>query len=106
MSTSVTGGAPGFYYTIGGSTSNRNVGLNEYTFSNIPSGHPMRLIAHPGSSCTPSYISSTYTTYGAHWGTVVYDFTGCSVGDVIEFQCGYHGRMNSGLPYLTVTNGC
>ena len=105
MSTSVTAANNGPGYTIDGSTANRNVGLNEYTFSNVPSNHPMQLVWYSGS-CTPVLISATYTTLGHHYGTVTYDLTGCSHGDVIEFQCGYHGRMNGGKPVLTVNSAC
>ena len=113
MSPGVTGGAPGYYYTLGGSTAGQTVGANTYSFTGIPSNHPMRLVTKSGS-CTPSFVSATssvntggyYSSSYWYYGTVTYSLVGCAAGSMAQFQCGYHGLMNSGQPYLTVDSAC
>jgi len=113
MANSVPGGAPGFYYTINGATADVTVGANTYTFSGIPSNHPMRLVQKSGG-CNPQLVSASNTIntggyYGTsywYYGTVTYSLASCSSGSVAQFQCGYHGLMNSGHPWLSVDSAC
>ena len=105
----------GSSYTISGSTADLYVGANQYTFTGVPSGHPMRLVAHGtySSPCVPqlvSYSSSVlvggyYGTY-YYYGTVVYNLGSCPSPSAVEFVCGYHGTMNVGKPLLTLNGAC
>ena len=115
MPASVPVANTGSSYTISGSTADLYVGANQYTFTGVPSGHPMRLVAHGtySSPCAPqlvSYSSSVlvggyYGTY-YYYGTVVYNLGSCPSPSAVEFVCGYHGSMSSGKPWLTVNSGC
>lgn len=86
----------------------RNIGPYQYTFTNVPYNHPMAVTSHGSGAygCVPAIVSATYTTAYHHYGTVVVDFSGCTHQQSSEFQCGYHGRMNGGTPWLTVNSAC
>ena len=106
-SVGVTNNAANFL--IGGSSQDLNVGTHQYTFTGVPSNHPMRLVAHGSyaSPCSPTLVSATFSTSNAHYyGTVVYDFSACTAPSAVEFQCGVHGTMNLGVPRLTVNSAC
>ena len=101
-------------YTISGSTAGRYIdAAGTYTFTGVPSGHPMRLETMSGT-CTPVIQSWTgrtntggyYSTSYWYHGTVVYTFTNCGAGAVLRFRCGYHGLMGGGVPYLTTDSAC
>ena len=100
-------------YTISGSTAGRYIdAAGTYTFTSVPSSHPMRLETMSGS-CTPVVQSWTgristggyYSTY-YYYGTVVYSTTNCGQGAVLRFRCAYHGLMGGGVPYLTTNGAC
>lgn len=115
MPTSVPVVNTGSSYTISGSTADLYVGANQYTFTGVPSGHPMRLVAYGtySSPCAPqlvSYSSSVlvggyYGTY-YYYGTVVYNLGSCPSPSAVKFVCGYHGTMNVGKPLLTLNSAC
>ena len=103
----------GVNYLLGGSSADQYVQAGSYTFTNVPGSHPIRLEAHGSNGCTPSktYASNTITIggyYGVsyYYGTVTYNFAGCSAGQAAQFRCGYHGVMNLGVPRMTVNSAC
>ena len=107
MANSVALTAPGNYYHIDGEAVGRNVGLNQVTFTNVPSGHPVNIVPSGTSTCTPTFVSASYTTTsGGHYGTVVYNFGNCAAGDVLQLRCSVHGLMGLGWPRLTVSGAC
>ena len=111
-SVSMTKGVSG--YTISGSSDGRYIDAGgTYTFMYVPSNHPMRLETMSGF-CTPVIQSWTarintgdsYSPSYWYYGTVVYSLTNCGQGAVLRFQCGYHGYMGGGVPYLTTDAAC
>jgi len=122
MPTSVFLSNTGSSYTISsssaisGSSANVYIGQHQYTFTGLSGGHPFRLVAHGtyANPCNPAFVSATTTVtvggsyYGTqyYYGTVVYNFAGCSAPSAVEFECAYHGTMNLGKPIMTVNAGC
>ena len=112
MSNTVATSNNGANYLISGSSQDLYVGQNQYTFTGVPSNHPMKLEAHNG--CTPTFVSAsnTVTTGGYYsyqywyYGNVVYSFASCSESQSAQFRCAYHGVMGSGVPRLILNSAC
>lgn len=64
----------------------------DYTFSQIPSGHPIKINAGSGT-CAVSVVSCT-TASGDHCsGDLIVRMSGCSEGSTLNLHCQNHGEM-------------
>lgn len=104
-----------FNYLIDGLSTGRYIGPHEYTFTDssphplfgTDPSHPYKLVSGVPIGCNPTLVSATnISAAGYYSGTVVYSFSGCLPPQAVEFYAETFGRLNLGVPVMTLYPTC